>query len=448
MGKRNAPAAIEISILLMSSVLAFASMAVASVMPAIVSDYSYASYYPIAFGIFPCGQIIMTIFAGLYCDARGSRLPMLCGIAAYIVSMLLCAAGTTIWWYIAGRFIEGLSAGAANVALFTVIAKNIPKARQPFLFALLSAAWVLPSIIAPAIGGLIAETWGWRFLYWLFLFLMVPLLPTFRVVLTNCHIVKGSYPANAHSTMVYGVIAGIALAAVQIGQASPRWYAWIIAAIGAVLTVTALQRLFPPGTLRAQPGVPSIIASRITINAIFMGLVTLLPLMLQHHRGWPITDSGFIIAIGSVTWSIAAFVQARVSNNKARQQLIRLGIILLTISVVGVTSGAFIIVPTWFVAVAWAAGGAGIGCAYPVLAVFALTLTPPERHGQISAHLTLTDSVGYALAMALVTGVFNIALTFGGNWPYLSAGTVTFFMALAGLFAAFKVPELHANFGD
>src|SRR5207248_5731451 len=68
--------------------------------------------------------------------------------------------------FMVGRTLQGLGGGALIVALYVVVARMFPEARRPKVFAAMSAAWVVPALVAPALAGVITDAFGWR---WVFL---------------------------------------------------------------------------------------------------------------------------------------------------------------------------------------------------------------------------------------------------------------------------------------
>ena len=63
-----------------------------------------------------------------------------------------------------------------NAVSFATVALAYAPAERPRVLALLSLAWLLPSFLGPLLGGLVAEAFGWR---WVFLGLAV-LMPAVR----------------------------------------------------------------------------------------------------------------------------------------------------------------------------------------------------------------------------------------------------------------------------
>ena len=68
-----------------------------------------------------------------------------------------------------GRALQGLGAGAMPAISYVCIGRGYPHEQRPTMFALISSAWVIPSVAGPALAGVIGSAFGWR---WVFLGLL------------------------------------------------------------------------------------------------------------------------------------------------------------------------------------------------------------------------------------------------------------------------------------
>ena len=141
--------------------------------------------------------------------------------------------------------IQGFGAGALYNAAYVAIGRAFSETERPRQFALLSSAWVVPGSIAPALGGVIAEVIGWRFVF-LGMIVLVPV----AAVLALPPDASGAVPGEPDD------------AAAPVGAA-------LLLAGGAALLVIAARRARPRGcTLplgrRRLRGSPSIEFRRLT----------------------------------------------------------------------------------------------------------------------------------------------------------------------------------------
>ncbi len=108
------------------------------------------------------GLAVGQLVAGPLSDARGRRRPLLAGLAAYVISSLLCAASPSIYPLLAMRFIQGI-AGAAGIAIARAIVRDRSEgAAAARAYALLMVVTGLGPIVAPVAGGLLLHVTDWR----------------------------------------------------------------------------------------------------------------------------------------------------------------------------------------------------------------------------------------------------------------------------------------------
>lgn len=99
--------------------------------------------------------------------------------------------------------------------------------------------------------------------------------------------------------------------------------------------------------------------------------------------------------------------------------------------VLAATGGAIITaslgLPASVVIGGWVIGGAGMGLMYPRMSTMTLARSTPENQGFNSSAITIADSLGAALALAVTGLIFAYLTVAGGTVPF----TVTFILTAA-----------------
>jgi MFS family permease len=163
--------ALTIGIVALMSLAAFEYLAVATAMPTVARALDGLALYPLAFGGPLAAGVVGMVVAGGWSDGKGPAGPIWAGVALFVVGLLLAGLAPAMWLLVLGRVVQGFGAGLMTVALYVVVARVYPAELRARIFAAFAAAWVVPSIVGPAIAGLIVERVGWRWV-----FLAVPLL--------------------------------------------------------------------------------------------------------------------------------------------------------------------------------------------------------------------------------------------------------------------------------
>ncbi|WP_231893457.1 multidrug effflux MFS transporter [Rossellomorea aquimaris] len=133
------------------------------------------------------GQLIN----GSLSDIYGRRKPLITALTIYIVSSILCAFSSSIWFFILMRFIQGLS-GAGGIVIARSCARDLFSGPQlTKIFSLLMLVMGVAPILAPIIGGQLLQFVSWRGIFIVLAFLGVTMLLTvaFRLpeTLSNNH---------------------------------------------------------------------------------------------------------------------------------------------------------------------------------------------------------------------------------------------------------------------
>ncbi|GAA0999558.1 hypothetical protein GCM10009555_100780 [Acrocarpospora macrocephala] len=151
--------------------VAFEYLAVATAMPAVARELEGHHLYSLAFSGGIAAALIATVAGGRWGDVRGPDAPLWTGLLAFLAGLTLAGAAPTMEVFLLGRFLQGFGGGMFDVAIYVLVGRIYPAATHPRVFSLLAAAWVLPSVVGPAITGFVTEHFSWRWV-----FLAVPVL--------------------------------------------------------------------------------------------------------------------------------------------------------------------------------------------------------------------------------------------------------------------------------
>ncbi|MHA7271933.1 MFS transporter [Arthrobacter sp. TMT4-20] len=409
---------LTIGIISIITCAAFEAMAVTTAMPAVVEELGGVSGYGLAFSMYLTASLLGTVIAGTWCDRVGPRPALAVGLTLMIAGLLVSGAAGEFWLVTAGRAVSGLGGGFMVVAVYVIIGGAYPQHRQPVIFGWLSAAWVLPSLIGPAVAGYLAEEFTWR---WVFLGVVPIVLAAFVMVwpktasLTTPEPGAGNRGDGRRRSLTGMALAGGVLAAQfainrlaaqGLGDSAGSIVLLLLAAGGVAVAALTFPRLLPKGTVRLARGLPSIIATRGLVTAAFFGAEAFLPLMLVTSRGMNEATAGLTLSAGALGWSAGAFVQARVTFR--RQWLLVLGASILSTSVGGLALVSVPTVPFWVLVVVWTLAGFAMGMTLSSTSVLVLKLSPAQERGKNSSSLQLSDQMGGMVGSTIAGGLFAL----------------------------------------
>ena len=406
------------------SLVAFEYVAVAIAMPVVARELGGIELYGLAFSGAMAAGVVGTVLGGRWADLRGPLAPLWTGVATFIAGLVLAGSAQTMEVLIAGRLVQGFGGALVNVALYVVVARVYPEELHPKIFSLFATAWVVPSMVGPAVVGVVVDAWGWRYV-----FLLVPVL-TVAGGLVLMRGLAGQPVAGGQGTPAPGLGAKIGWAVVAAVAAGLMQYGSggrvVLLVAGLVILAVALPRLLPAGTLRAARGLPAVVGLRgLAAGALFAAEV-LVPLMLIEERGLSPLMAGIALTGGALTWSFASWLQGREVFSKLIN--LRLGSAALAVGILAMSSVTFGAVPVAVAYPSWIIAGFGMGLIYPTLSVLTLELSAPGEQGANSSALQVGESVFSVVAVAVTSALFTAVGS--GYW---AAFMVTLAMALMGL---------------
>jgi MFS family permease len=365
---------------------------------------------------------VANVFAGGWAAARGPARPLFTGLAVFVAGLLIVGAAPTMAWFIAGRAVQGLGSGLASVPLYVVVARVYPEQSQPKIFAAMAGAWVVPSLVGPSIGGLVAQHFGWRWVFLGIVPLVVPaalaLAPTVRGLRAD-----GAVPRGRTLTAV-ALAAGAALLLWGLDHRSV--FALLAALAGLAGVGYGVRVLMPRGLARLRRGLPTVIAMRGLLLGAMSGTEAFTPLALTTRFGFHPTTAGLVLTAGAIGWSAGSWWQGRFVVAGAALQAVGIAGVALSFHVSG-----------WLTLPAWIVAGVGIGTAVPALSVLVLRLSGPDAQGTNSSAMQISDTLGSSLAVGIAGALVNAA---GLN----TGAACTAVIAIVAALAAHRVESSHA----
>lgn len=399
--------------------------------------------YGLAFASFFATQLLGVVAAGGWSDARGPRGPVLGGLGFFASGLLVAGTATSFPVLLVGRALTGLGGGLLVVSLYVVVAQAYPKDLQPRVFGAISTAWVLPSIVGPAIAGWLATHWSWRAVFLLVLPLAVLLVPVLaRQLRPQTSAARGEEAADragVRRRLVRGVALAAGALAVQSGIDAGFPGGLAAVAAGAVLVAAALPGLVPPGTLRLRRGLPSLVAVRGLFTGTWAGTEAFIPLMLVAHRGVTPALAGAVLTCGSIGWTAGSWLQGTRWFRIRRTTMLTLGAAVLAVGVLLLAGTPLDAMPVLLVAGAWIVAACGMGLGMSSMSVLTLWLSPAGEEGRSSSSLQVGDALGSLLGIGLSGALFSALpapSTFGGTAyavVWLATGLVGVLAVLASL---------------
>src|SRR5438132_3435869 len=138
---------------------------VGTALPRIVTDLHGNDIYTWAFTAYLLTATISGPIYGKLSDLFGRRPVLLFAVAVFLVGSLLSGVSREMWQLVGSRALQGLGAGALFPVALAVIGDLFDAAERGKYQGLVGAVFGLSSLIGPAIGGVITDTIGWQWVF-------------------------------------------------------------------------------------------------------------------------------------------------------------------------------------------------------------------------------------------------------------------------------------------
>jgi EmrB/QacA subfamily drug resistance transporter len=384
-------------------------------LPRIVTDLHGDQLYTWAITIYLLTSTISGPVYGKLSDLFGRRPIILFAISLFIVASVLAALSQEMWQFVAARGLQGLGAGAIFPVAFATLADLYTPAERGKYAGYFGAVFGLSSILGPAVGGIITDTWGW---HWIFL-VNVPiglislvmiwrLLPTFR----------NSYATRTIDYVGVALFSG-AIAPFMIGLTNKtpttEWTdPWVgglilVGAIVGVLFVLWERRfsepLIPLHLFRIRTFTISVTAMFLAAFGFFAAIV-FLPRWFQVVAGATATESGYNLLPLLAALIISATLSGQIVARTHHYKLLVIG------SMVTLAVGLYLLTnlhadtdrPVLWIWMIIA--GLGIGPSFAVFTLIVQNAVPPSEIGTASSSLTFFQQIGGTVGLTIASTIF------------------------------------------
>jgi predicted MFS family arabinose efflux permease len=196
--------------------------------------------------------------------------------------------------------------------------------------------------------------------------------------------------------------------------------------VGAAVTIPALRRIVPAGTLTARRGVSAASAAAFLASAASFAIDGFLTLMLAETRGQVDREASLVLTASALAWAAGSWWQSRVIGRLGARPITAAGATLIATGAAVVMVG-LLEEPVSVPYVGRAIGSVGRGIVFPTIPLAVMTEAEEGREaGELSSTI-LMDYLGAGIGAGLRGERTSIALA--------DAGTISIEVGLAGAFA-------------
>jgi EmrB/QacA subfamily drug resistance transporter len=353
----------------------------------------------------------LVIAGGRLGDLLGRRRTLVTGTVVFALASVVAAGAPDPAVIIIGRAVMGVGAALILPMTLALIPPQFPRSEQPRALGVWSAVAWGGQASGPAFAGLLTQTIGWRWIFWINLPIAAVTLLVVRAATAESRDENAPPGIDLAGVATVGGAAFALLYALTAGQtrgfSDPLVLALFAAAVVlAVLFVLVELRVANPlvdlSLFRRRP-FDAALSADLAMNLTFSGTTFLLALYLQDVGGYGPVTAGLLLLPSTVT--LLVFLPAGVRLERRTDARLPMLIGLGVISVASVLLG--FLVPDWnylLVAGTLLLSGIGFGLmSTPVsdAAVGQASGVPEPLAGMASGVFKMSSMLGSSVGVAL-----------------------------------------------
>ena len=441
--------ALSMGLILTITLVAFEALAIATIMPIVATDLRGVELYGWVFSAFLLASLVGIAAVGGLIDRIGLVRPFVGGLVLFGFGLVVGGLAPSMPVLVAGRFIQGLGAGAIPPIAYVAIGRSMPDRLRPQMFAMLATAWVIPGVIGPVIAATVAENLHWRMVFLGLLPIIttagaLTVLPLRRVMAADAGRAAASRePGDASfRRLPRAIVMTVATGVLLAGLTASDVVVIVPLAVGGLgVAAWAFRSLSPAGTLRLRRGLPAAIVLRGVLTFSFFAADTYVPLALQGWRGLSAESTSIALTAATLAWTAGAWIQARLIHQLGPAWFVRLAFLVVTLGMAGTATLLVPDIPIPFGIAALGLAALGMGLGYSALSLIVLRKARPGEEGVPASALQLADVLGTALGTGLGGALVAAGLRAGvADWVGLAgAFGVAVLAGLLGLLGSSRL---------
>jgi MFS family permease len=407
---------LQIGLILAVSLHAFDEMVITIALPTIVRELGGGDLYGVSLASYILASLISVVWAGKSIDRRGPVRIFLIGYGLFALGLVMATIASSMGEFILARAVQGLGGGITWTVAYAVTNIVIPSDQRPKMIAWLDSAWLIPSLLAPSVGGYVIDYLDW---HWIFVGqLPFVVLATFLLYphLTPLTRISDVSSESSHQAIFQALRIAIGAGILVTVLAQPLDWTWLIyIPLALVIIVPPFAAVMPAGFFNARAGLPAAVVLHFLIFFAFYAAEMFTPRMLIELRGASSSVTGLAFTCCALAWIGASFLQAWLSSRIGVRQSLLWGMIITFTGLVLTATPLLPDTPYWFVFIAWAVAGVGMGMAYNTVVSATMDFTAEGKEGATSTANGIASALSVGLAAGIGGAITNHSEFSGGS---------------------------------
>jgi EmrB/QacA subfamily drug resistance transporter len=345
-------------------------------------------------------------------DRFGRRRVFAAGIALFVLASIACASAGSAAALIAARAAQGAGAALVMPLAMAILSGAFAKQERARALGIFSGITGCALIIGPALGGLITESLGWRWIFWINL----PIgLVAIGFILTR---LRESFGPKAQLDIPGLLLVAIAALALvwsllrgnPVGWTSPEVtaalaFGLVFAAAFVARELRASAPMIPMRMFASRPFAAGVAASLLFYAAMY-GVLFLLPQFLQVTLGFGPLGAGLRLLPWTSTLFLTAPIAGAVVQKFGERPLVVTGLLMQAAGLgwIAMVSAPGVTYPALVMPLILA--GVGVSMAMPAAQNAVLSSAAVAEMGKASGVFNMGRFLGGMFGIALLVAIF------------------------------------------
>jgi len=340
-------------------------------------------------------------------DRFGRRRLLRIGLTVFVVASLACAAAPSLPLLLTARAVQGLGAALMLPQGLAIAAAAFP---DPIQRGRATAAWAmaaaLSTAIGPILGGVLTDTIGWRYIFWLNVPVGVLALLMTRLYLPESRDHQATRIDIRGQTLAMLSLGALTIVLVEGRTMAPAWAAVLaVVAVSGIAAFVASQRraaqpMLPLDLFRSRRLTAALVATFAMTFGIY-GLLLVNSFVFQQQRGVSALATALWFLPMPVTYLLLIpFVNALAHRTGPRRPM--------TAGLGLMAAGLFLYAAAgphadvWLLELCFVLAGAGLALNTGPAVGLAMAAVPVRRAGLASGVVNLARLVGITVGVAVL----------------------------------------------
>jgi len=400
-------------------VAAFDYSIMAIAMPKVINSLNGMEYYVWPFTSYMLSSTIAIILFGKLSDIYGRKHVLIAGIITFVITSIMCGFATNMFELILFRGFQGIGGGILISLPFIVVGEIFGSRERAKYMGILASVFGLADVLGPILGGVITDTFGWR---WVF-FINVPVgisavtmilysLPNFKLpdvkkVIDYSGII--TFTLALSSLFLAITLAGDLNKYPLADMAGLLVFSVVMFTLFVLAEKKAVEPILPLSLFKNSIFNVSSLESFLASALMFCGIIYI-PLFAQGVLGMSATNSGLIMIPMLLSLTITSIITGQIISMTGKYKKLVIAEFVITGIGVGLLATMNENTPYYLLLFYSTVLGIGSGMAYNIFNVAVQNAFTLREIGIVTASMRFFRNVGTIVFVPIFGYIMNFTL--------------------------------------